>query len=90
MICSEKNVKYRESRKGYGSCTSVKWTSSSKSEPILLIAGFSNGRIASYVLKEDEFYPIGILDIGSPVRDFISSYFSFKFFQKKRLCKFIL
>lgn len=87
MICSEKIVKYRESRKGYGSCNSVKWTSSSNSEPVLLIAGFGNGRIASYVLKEDEFYPVGILDIGSPVSEFISSYFLFKFFHKKRLCK---
>ena len=66
-------MKYREeAKRGYGPCSSVQWSSPQSidengKEAILLVAGFGNGRIASYVLKDDEFYPVGILDIGSPV-----------------------
>ena len=45
----------------------MQWSSNDNGS-ILLFAGFGNGRIASYALKEDEIYPAGILDIGSPVR----------------------
>jgi len=70
---SRKNVQYREeTKRGFGSCSALKWSSSGnfrddERETILLIAGFGNGRIASYVLKEEKFYPVGILDVGSPV-----------------------
>lgn len=58
-------MKYQEtSRKGFGSCSSVHWAQADKT---ILYAGFGNGKMASYLLKDGEFYPVGVLDIGSPV-----------------------
>ncbi len=88
---SEKSVQYREeSRRGFGPCSALQWKSSSSNsgrnderETILLFAGFGNGRIASYVLKEEKFYPVGILDVGSPVRIFLYPINVFYFIKEK-------
>jgi len=59
-----------EARRGYGPCSSVRWSSKTETgntKDPLLFAGFGNGRVASYALKNDGMYPVGKLGIGSQV-----------------------
>lgn len=61
-----------DAKRGHGSCADLKWaTGISCGETFLYAgfdAGFGNGRVASYVLRNGGIYPISKLQIGSPVR----------------------
>jgi len=59
-------------KRGYGSCADLKWaTDTSCGETFLYAgfdAGFGNGKVASYVLRNGGIYSISKLQIGSPIQ----------------------
>ena len=60
-------VKYRhEARRDLGPCTCIQWVVSQ--DKVLLVAGFRNGRIATFVLQGEKCLPVGVIDIGASVR----------------------
>ena len=59
-----KKVLYKEeAKRGNGSCAAVKWAPGS-----YLFACFGDGRVASYVLKNDAVRPVSRISVGSPVQ----------------------
>jgi len=64
-----KQVIYKEdARRGHGPCAELKWTIDDSSGETFLYAGFGNGRVGSYVLRNEQIIAVSKLHLGSPVQ----------------------
>ena len=68
MKSTGKEIIYKEdSKNGHRACTDLKWAKNVSSGELFLYAGFGDGTVASFGLKNGGIFPICNLQIGSPV-----------------------
>lgn len=63
-------------KSGNDACSTVKW---SNKGDIILLAGFGNGRVSTFAFQHDGMYPVGKLNLGSPVSLIIWHIIKFRF-----------